>query len=187
MLISGWATWPGCKAEPVRGPGARVRPVSAWQLRQIRVLLIEQTPTFEVAIRSPYRVTDAAGRELASVSRPLHGSQARVSRTVPPGFVLGGRLYKAKQIDVIPEDDGALVLLVNIDGRQKRPRRYRGRLRCSLTASGRIDVVNALDIEDFIDLLFNGGQPCNTCTGDTNGDGSIDALDIEPFLECLFP
>ncbi|MCH7872202.1 MAG: right-handed parallel beta-helix repeat-containing protein [Planctomycetes bacterium] len=47
--------------------------------------------------------------------------------------------------------------------------------------------INALDIEDFIDLLFNGGEPCNTCTGDTNADGNINALDIEPFLECLFP
>ena len=46
--------------------------------------------------------------------------------------------------------------------------------------------INALDIEDFIDLLFNGGLPCNTCTGDTNADGTIDALDIEPFLNCLF-
>ena len=45
---------------------------------------------------------------------------------------------------------------------------------------------NALDIEDFIDLLFNGGEPCNTCTGDTNADGNINALDIEPFLNCLF-
>ena len=47
--------------------------------------------------------------------------------------------------------------------------------------------INALDIEDFIDLLFNSGVPCNTCTGDVNADGTIDALDIEPFLNCLFP
>ena len=45
---------------------------------------------------------------------------------------------------------------------------------------------SARDIEDFIELLFNAGEPCNTCTGDTNADGSIDALDIEPFLNCLF-
>ena len=55
---------------------------------------------------------------------------------------------------------------------------------CDMNCDGGID---ALDIEPFLDLLFGGGQPCNTCTGDVNGDGSIDALDIEPFLECLFP
>ena len=53
--------------------------------------------------------------------------------------------------------------------------------------------INALDIEPFIGLLFNGDDPC--CgnrgdigsTGDVNLDGSIDALDIEGFINCLFP
>ncbi len=50
-----------------------------------------------------------------------------------------------------------------------------------------------MDIEFFIDLLFNGTDPC--CgnrgevgsSGDVNGDGSIDAADIEGFINCLFP
>ena len=53
--------------------------------------------------------------------------------------------------------------------------------------------INALDIEFFIDLLFNGTDPC--CgnrgdigsSGDVNLDGSIDAADIEGFINCLFP
>ncbi len=48
-------------------------------------------------------------------------------------------------------------------------------------------VVDANDIEFFIDLLFNGATPCAACTGDTNGDGSINAEDIEGFINCLFP
>ena len=55
---------------------------------------------------------------------------------------------------------------------------------CDMNCDG---LINALDIETFIGLLFNGDQPCGPCTGDTNGDGAIDALDIEPFLNCLFP
>ena len=54
---------------------------------------------------------------------------------------------------------------------------------CDMNCDG---VVNALDIETFLGLLFNGEQPCGACTGDANGDGNIDALDIEPFLDCLF-
>ena len=46
--------------------------------------------------------------------------------------------------------------------------------------------VNAFDIEPFLDLLFGGGVPCDTCTGDVDGNGVINAFDIEPFLECLF-
>ena len=47
-------------------------------------------------------------------------------------------------------------------------------------------VAKAWDIGPFLGLLFDGEIPCGVCTGDVNGDGSIDALDIEPFLECLF-
>ena len=47
--------------------------------------------------------------------------------------------------------------------------------------------MNPFDIEPFLDLLFGGGQPCAPCTGDANGDGHVDAFDIEPFLLCLFP
>ena len=56
---------------------------------------------------------------------------------------------------------------------------------CDMNCDGTID---AGDIEDFIDILFNGATPCDpTCTGDTNGDGLIDAGDIEGFINCLFP
>ncbi len=54
---------------------------------------------------------------------------------------------------------------------------------CDMNCDGQ---VNALDIEDFLDLLFAAGVPCNGCTGDVNRDGRIDAGDIEPFLICLF-
>ncbi|MCH7872393.1 MAG: hypothetical protein IID33_11900 [Planctomycetes bacterium] len=55
---------------------------------------------------------------------------------------------------------------------------------CDMNCDGTVD---ALDIEFFIDILFNGATPCNSCTGDTNGDGRIDAGDIEGFINCLFP
>ena len=55
---------------------------------------------------------------------------------------------------------------------------------CDMNCDGLVD---ALDIEPFIDLLFHGGVPCGTCAGDTNGDGNIDAADIEGFINCLFP
>ena len=47
--------------------------------------------------------------------------------------------------------------------------------------------VDPLDIDFFIDVLFNGATPCDICAGDTNGDGNVDAGDIEGFIGCLFP
>ena len=55
---------------------------------------------------------------------------------------------------------------------------------CDMNCDGRVD---ALDIEFFIDVLFNAATPCYICTGDTNRDGMVDAGDIEGFIECLFP
>ncbi len=55
---------------------------------------------------------------------------------------------------------------------------------CDMNCDG---VVDATDIESFINILFNGATPCNFCTGDTNGDRMVDAEDIEGFIACLFP
>ncbi len=49
-------------------------------------------------------------------------------------------------------------------------------------------MVNAFDIEPFLELLFDPkAVPCDSCTGDVDGNGDINSFDIEPFLECLFP
>ena len=55
---------------------------------------------------------------------------------------------------------------------------------CDMDCDGK---VNALDIEPFLGILFDGDEPCAPCTGDANGDDNVDAFDIEPFLACLFP
>ncbi|MCH7872782.1 MAG: hypothetical protein IID33_13890 [Planctomycetes bacterium] len=55
---------------------------------------------------------------------------------------------------------------------------------CDMNCDGTVD---AIDIEFFIDILFNNGPRCASCTGDTNGDGMVNAADIEGFINCLFP
>ncbi len=55
---------------------------------------------------------------------------------------------------------------------------------CDTNCDGMID---AFDIEPFIELLIGSGAPCGPCSGDINGDGTIDAFDIEPFIACLVP
>ena len=56
---------------------------------------------------------------------------------------------------------------------------------CDMDCNG---VVDAFDIEPFLDLLFSPKpMPCNSCTGDVDDNGVVDAFDIEPFLNCLFP
>lgn len=60
-------------------------------------------------------------------------------------------------------------------------------LRCEACDMNCDGVVDSIDIDSFIDILFNGVNPCGTCTGDVNGDNVVDAADIEGFIDCLFP
>jgi hypothetical protein len=46
-------------------------------------------------------------------------------------------------------------------------------------------VIDAFDIEPFIDILVNGGPGCSPCAADADGNGVVDAFDIEPFISCL--
>ena len=55
---------------------------------------------------------------------------------------------------------------------------------CDMNCDGE---VNSFDIEPFLEILFDGGVPCDSCTGDVNRDGKVDSFDIESFLHCLFP
>ncbi len=53
--------------------------------------------------------------------------------------------------------------------------------------------MNAGDIEPFLVALFDPGQypilypDCDINLGDINGDGLVNAEDIEGFIACLFP
>jgi hypothetical protein len=46
-------------------------------------------------------------------------------------------------------------------------------------------VVDAFDIDPFVELLLGGGCACNPQAGDANLDGQLDAFDIEPFVSYL--
>ena len=68
-------------------------------------------------------------------------------------------------------------------------RRFRAstKWKASVYPASRDGTVDAIDIEFFIEILFNNGPRCASCTGDTNGDGKVNAEDIEGFINCLFP
>ena len=53
---------------------------------------------------------------------------------------------------------------------------------CDTNCDGSVDLT---DVEPFINLLLNGGEPCGACSGDVNNDGSVDLTDVEGFIGCL--
>ncbi len=61
-------------------------------------------------------------------------------------------------------------------------------LECDACDTNCDGVLDAFDIEPFVNVLLNPSAPrCDSCTGDANYDGVIDAFDIEPFVNCIIP
>src|ERR1043165_3364860 len=44
---------------------------------------------------------------------------------------------------------------------------------------------DALDVAPFVTALLNGTSGCSTCSGDLDGNGVVDGLDIQSFVNCL--
>lgn len=53
---------------------------------------------------------------------------------------------------------------------------------CDTNCDGSADL---LDVAPFIELLL-GGDPCDSCSGDANDDGTVNLTDVEQFIICLF-
>lgn len=47
-------------------------------------------------------------------------------------------------------------------------------------------LIDESDVSAFVDSLLLNGLGCSSCAGDTNSDGEINGLDIQPFVSCLF-
>jgi hypothetical protein len=74
-------------------------------------------------------------------------------------------------------------VLAGVDAQYIAPLTGGGCDPCDTNCDG---IVDAFDIEPFIDVLVNPNpMPCSPCAGDANGDNVIDAFDIEPFIACL--
>ncbi len=125
-------------------------------MRRIRVLLLRDVSVFELAITSKYRVTDAQGRTLWSSAGPLPRSRAKVGPWKPLQLELAGRAYRARELRIVPETSGALELMVGFGGQARGLRRYRGELRVHLADDGTADVVNALDMEQYLGGVLRG-------------------------------
>jgi stage II sporulation protein D len=113
---------------------------------RIRVRLATEVDAFELAVEGPCELRDSGGAVFASELNRLR--PAALSRAVGTrGFEWIGQIWPYDVIEIVPAQDGALRLkLPGVDGLNA----YQGLLRCHLTRSGRIDVINELDMEDYL-------------------------------------
>lgn len=112
----------------------------------IRVRLAADLDAIELAVEGPCELRDLSGALLVSELNRLEPQPLmRGGRT--RGFQFLGQLWPYEAVEIVPAQDGTLQLkLPGMDS----PGAYQGTLRCYLNRSGRIDVINELDMEDYL-------------------------------------
>ncbi len=124
----------------------------------IRVRLATEIDAFEIAVDGPCELRDARGTVLSSIPERLPPRTLTRDILRPPGF---DDLQKAgvappAGLDVVPSRDGSLRIRLPGAGAFTA---YRGRLRCNLTRSGRIEVVNELPVEEYLRSVVASEMP----------------------------
>ncbi len=148
LALPGWVTllaFPliagGCvAAQPADRAGDRGNTAA---MRRIRVLIAE-ADTASLAVQGPSRVVDPAGNSLFSDTAPI-SIQVRADSQQPAAVELNGRAVPSG-CRVIPAAAGT----IRVDGRL-----YGGTLTI-LNRSGRVLLVNNLDIEDYLPGVLTG-------------------------------
>jgi len=122
---------------------------------RIRVRLAAEVDRLELAVDGPCEWRDIGGAVL--VSEPSRLEPQLLSRvTEADGLRFLDRTWPLDAVELVPALDGTLRL--KLPGMNSFGA-YPGILRCHLTASGRIEVINELDIEDYLRSVVAGEMP----------------------------
>lgn len=144
---------PPAPAEPARaGPGPA--PL-------LRVLLMQGVRQFDVTVDGPFDVRDGFGRTLVAGHRALALTTASAGPADAggPALRLGGLTAAGAIIELVPDEPGTLGVVLPIERDKRRPRRFRGLLRCLLHGDGTVDVVNVVDVENYLKGVLRGELP----------------------------
>ena len=129
--------------------------------RSIRVLMLRDIERFEFAVSCPFRVLDAAGKELSETLPPLGRTPALIQRRSRTALILGGQRFAETIIDLVPARNGAISLQMPAGSDRHAMRRLPGYLRCVLKSDGTAEVINVVDVEDYLAGVLRGEVPPN--------------------------
>ena len=144
----------GCRPQTfATGPGQQGLS-EAVHVRDIRVLLVDGGRGCRIRIDRPFTIRTAGGESL------LRGRRVdwTVVRADPvQGIAFGQRVLGHGVFDLRPEGrNGAIQLARPADGGWSAPGRYPGFLRVRVDEGGRLQVVNVLDIEQYVACVLPG-------------------------------
>ena len=127
----------------------------------IRVLLLRDAERFVLSTSSRLHVYDHTGRELSEPLPPLNRAPVLFRSGGATALVVGPRQFSAESVDLVPEQDGTLELLMPTGPDHQVMRSYPGFLRCLLKDDGTADLINVVDVERYLRGVLRGEVPPN--------------------------
>lgn len=103
----------------------------------IRVLILQDAGSFGLKTEGPYKIKDAAGEKVLSSGRGMNYTVTVYTE----GILIGEDAFRAGKLIFSAGDDGEVI----INGR-----RFRGEVEFIKNNSGRISLVNRINLEDYI-------------------------------------
>jgi len=150
-----------CKSKPT--PAVDAAPPGAQpqqqQLRAIRVCLLAGVRSFRLAVDGPFELRDGQGRRLSPQGHRLEPTEAVVLSGSSPRIRIGPNTYDRAVVEIIPKRPGSLEVFIPTGADKPTARRYRGTLRCVLQPDGTADVINVVDVEQYLRGVLRGEMP----------------------------
>jgi len=151
----------GCResAPPTTKPVASGGSASElpWSERQIRVQLAESVKAVEVTMDGAWELRNAAGRILSSHTAAPSSHRIEPIREGAAGFRIGppDTLWNVEAVEVVPLAGIVTLRLPNAPASIA----LRGSLRCVLAGSRALDVINCVDVEDYLKGVVGSEMP----------------------------
>lgn len=142
LMLSGLA----CREPTERSVQLPAQVRSDQRVRDVRVLIIDNASDFRVRIDGPYVVRSPAAGVLA------RGGQlpwVTVSRATGD-FHVGNRRWTAGTIEIVPEPRTRLLISRREGGKWSGPLAYAGYLRCERQHRTTMDVINVVNIDQYV-------------------------------------
>lgn len=116
-------------------------------IRSVRVLIAPDTREIRIRADGPLRIEDVEGVLLGSATIE---DWTAVSASANGGIVLGVARWPERVIVVRPESTGVVTVSVERKGEWSPGRPYPGALRIVSDETGKLDVINYVDVEQYV-------------------------------------
>jgi len=149
VLVVVFANSAGCKNEPAKE--ASCPPPASHEIPRVRVLLAGRTEQVRLRSETPFTITDQAGVVLDTQTAPQW--RAIGSTSAQSVTFADGRFSHGPAIRIVPSSGGTCWLSFPRESGWSLPAAYPGTVQILATDTGKLDVVNDVDVETYVSCV----------------------------------